>query len=158
MNVLGSYLSEEHKDKIRLAIIGRHTSEKTKKKISKALKGRKVSPETRQKMRLAKKGKRLTEEHKKNISLAHIGMQSDEKHHLWRGDDVKYRALHAWIIRKLGKPQFCEFCSSTNLGNRKYHWANKSGNYLRNLNDWIRLCVTCHKVYDNNRRRKLKYF
>ena len=55
-------------------------------------------------------------------------------------------AIHAWVIRKLGKPCCCEFCGVREM--RMYHWANRSGKYLRNLTDWLRLCVSCHKKYD----------
>ena len=27
-------------------------------------------------------------------------------------------------------------------------WANRSGRYLRELTDWVRLCAKCHKAYD----------
>lgn len=66
----------------------------------------------------------------------------------WKGDDPGYRALHYWQERQLGKPTKCEHCLKDNLFGRKIHWANKSHKYLRNKNDWIRLCVKCHKKYD----------
>jgi len=34
------------------------------------------------------------------------------------------------------------------LTGKKIHWANKSGEYLRDKDDWIRLCCKCHKKYD----------
>lgn len=66
----------------------------------------------------------------------------------WKGDSVGYFGLHNWVRYHKGKPQFCERCGSANEGIRKYHWANISHKYLRDLNDWIRLCVSCHKKYD----------
>lgn len=36
-------------------------------------------------------------------------------------------------------------------GQSCYPKANKSGQYLRNLNDWFRLCVSCHKIYDKTK-------
>lgn len=65
--------------------------------------------------------------------------------HKWKGGKVGYRALHYWVERKLGKPKKCEFCL---VEKAKFHWANKSGDYLRNVSDWIRLCVKCHRKYD----------
>jgi hypothetical protein len=35
----------------------------------------------------------------------------------------------------------------TNIGH-KIHWSNKSGKYLRDISDWRRLCVKCHKFFD----------
>jgi len=69
-----------------------------------------------------------------------------EKNWNWKGSKVGYGALHTWIRNKLGNPQTCKHC-----GNPAKHWANKSGRYLRNINDWISLCVSCHKKYDSNK-------
>ena len=71
-----------------------------------------------------------------------------ENHHHWKGNNITYRALHHWVESKLGKPAQCQFCRVTNLRLRQYHWANKSHEYKRDLNDWLRLCVSCHKKYD----------
>ncbi len=73
---------------------------------------------------------------------------SNEKHYKWLGDKVNYRDLHAWVSRKLGKPDTCEHCSISGLSGKHIHWANISGEYKRELNDWIRLCARCHKIYD----------
>lgn len=72
-----------------------------------------------------------------------------EKNYLWKGDKVSYRSLHHWVARWLGKPSKCEHCDKIGYG-RKMHWANKSGKYLRDLKDWIRLCPSCHTKYDKN--------
>jgi hypothetical protein len=58
-----------------------------------------------------------------------------------------YRSLHLWVERNLGKPMQCENCSTTYP--QRYHWANISGEYKRELSDWVRLCPLCHKNYDN---------
>lgn len=65
--------------------------------------------------------------------------------HKWKGDKVGYRALHYWVERQLGKPKKCEFCLTEKA---IFHWANKSGSYLRDKSDWLRLCAKCHKEYD----------
>ena len=75
----------------------------------------------------------------------------------YKGDLVGYNALHSWIKRKLFSSNICEFCGYISNNNRKLHWANKSGEYKRDLDDWIRLCVPCHKLYDNKRRRDVTY-
>jgi hypothetical protein len=64
----------------------------------------------------------------------------------WKGNKVGYAPLHQWVIRKLGNPKKCEHCGAVNL--KSYHWANKSGEYKRDVNDWLRLCVPCHRIYD----------
>lgn len=68
--------------------------------------------------------------------------------HRFQGTRDQYRVLHRWVERKLGKPNKCEHCGKIVLNNRYIHWANKSGLYLRDLTDWIRLCSKCHAKYD----------
>lgn len=55
-----------------------------------------------------------------------------------------YNCVHFWIKKELGKANLCEQCGSI----EKIQWANKSGNYKRELNDWIQLCILCHRKYD----------
>lgn len=66
----------------------------------------------------------------------------------WRGDDVGNKALHGWVKRKLGRPMKCEFCGFTTDNPYQIHWANRSHAYKRDVTDWLRLCVPCHKKYD----------
>lgn len=68
---------------------------------------------------------------------------SGENNAKWKGDDASYTAKHIWIKGQLGKATNCEVCK----GNDKkiYHWHNISGNYLRDIKDWINLCPTCHR-------------
>src|SRR3990167_5436844 len=84
---------------------------------------------------------KLSEKAKANIGLA----KEESKNPLWKGDDVGYAGLHMWIQNKLGKPNKCEFCKKEN---GKFEWANKSKKYFRNLQDWLRLCISCHRKYD----------
>lgn len=64
----------------------------------------------------------------------------------WKGDAVGNKGLHYWVYRQLGAPQRCDFCGTTE--DRDYEWANKSHLYKRDLADWLRLCIPCHKRYD----------
>lgn len=68
----------------------------------------------------------------------------------YKGDKVGYDALHDWVKRELGTPLRCEHCGKNNLTKQKIHWANKSRKYIRVIDDWIRLCVSCHRKYDKN--------
>ena len=87
-------------------------------------------------------------EHRKRASEQMVGRYSNENHPLWKGDSVGYRDLHLWVERKLGKPVTCQHCRKTGLTGRRIHWANKSRKYKRDLDDWLRLCASCHKRYD----------
>lgn len=62
-----------------------------------------------------------------------------------------YNRLHWWIRQILGNPDTCEHCGETGLRGQQIHWANRSGEYRWDLDDWLRLCVPCHKRYDLER-------
>jgi hypothetical protein len=79
-----------------------------------------------------------------------------EKNVMWKGDKVGYRVLHLWVERHLGKPNFCEICRNGKLKPRQYQWANKSHLYIRELSDWVRLCVKCHQKYDKDYKKLLE--
>jgi hypothetical protein len=80
------------------------------------------------------------------------GLPKGEKNWKWKGDDVGYFALHHWINRTKGKATICEHCGSDGGHIRKCHWANVSGEYRRDINDYISLCAKCHKKYDQKVR------
>lgn len=124
-------------------------------------KGKKASPETIEKMRLANIGKKHsnltklrmsraqkkvihTPEWNKKVGIAIKGIKNGN----WKGNRVSYSALHDWVRYYLGKPNKCEECGTTTA--KRYDWANKSFQYKRDLNDWIRLCRSCHIRKDKN--------
>lgn len=72
-----------------------------------------------------------------------------EAHFAWKGENVSYRNLHRWVERLIGKPNKCTECGKVGY-ERQMHWANKSRTYKRELTDWVRLCVKCHRAYDRN--------
>lgn len=83
----------------------------------------------------------------------------------WKGNKAEYSARHQWKIRISGRPPFCEHCGKKGkyfthfrLGKEtrywSIHWANKSGKYLREVNDWLGLCQFCHRIYDWSEEQK----
>jgi hypothetical protein len=69
----------------------------------------------------------------------------------WKiGGKVNYYSYHYRVRRVRGTPSFCEHCWSTELSKR-YEWANKTGAF-EDVNDYIRLCKSCHAEYDRQRR------
>lgn len=119
----------------------------------------KLSDETREKIRIARLGTKRSEESKRKQSIARMGLRPslatrvkmsgriDGMSANWKGDEVGYTGLHMWVVRKLGAPSKCEHCETSSA--KKFEWANKSQQYKRNLEDWIRLCTSCHRKYDN---------
>ena len=110
--------------------------------------GKKHSEESKAKMRIVHIGKKHSDDTKKKMSEGRRG----EKSPVWKGDKVSYRGLHYWIADKLGKPDTCEHCRKSGLRGHFIHWANKSGEYKRDLQDWIRLCRSCHGKYDSRKK------
>lgn len=65
---------------------------------------------------------------------------------------VGYHGMHARLIRERGKPQHCTTCGATS-DDRMYEWANLTGQY-EDPDDYARMCRSCHRLYDNARRRE----
>jgi len=74
------------------------------------------------------------------------GYRAGEVNNKWKGDFVGYSALHHWINRTAGKAKECSFDTEHEV--KRYHWANISGSYLRDISDYTSLCPKCHKQYD----------
>lgn len=80
-------------------------------------------------------------------------------HYLYKGENASYMSLHGWVRRHKIDPCKCEICGVIDV---KLQWANKSHEYKRDLNDWIRLCIPCHRKHDldengNKRRDSFKF-
>lgn len=109
--------------------------------------GKKFSDKHKEKIRIAIKGSRHSEESKKKISEA----KRDNKNPMWKGDKVGYIALHAWVRRRLLKPILCSRCKKR----KAIDLANISGQYKRDLSDWIWICRHCH-MFEDGRINNLK--
>lgn len=120
-------------------------SEETREKLSKASMGRKNWL-----------GKKHSEETKLKMSNSHKGIntwmlgRSGEDNPAWKGDKAGYDAIHTWIRKIKGKAIMCSF--NLNHQSPRYEWANVSGAYLRNIDDFVSLCKKCHSEYDWIRR------
>lgn len=76
------------------------------------------------------------------------GKWEKEKNPRWN-PSPDYRAIHKWVQLRKGKANKCTQCGT--LDSRRYHWANISHNYLRDLSDWIEMCPKCNYAYDHNK-------
>lgn len=176
----GKHHTPETIEKIRQAKkgqgLGRKHTEETKKKMSETAKnmykhkkhpwtGRKHTEQELKKMSEALSGDKhplYGKKHKKEtiekMIISRTGIFVNENNPSWKGDQVSYKTLHAWVRRHLAKPDFCELCG---LEPPK-DVANISGKYLRDLNDYRWLCRVCHFAFDgrskefksNRQRRK----
>jgi hypothetical protein len=67
-------------------------------------------------------------------------------HPNWKGDQVSYNELHAWVRRSKARPTECEHCGSAD---HPTEWANLSHEYHRDISDWAALCRFCHRAHDS---------
>jgi hypothetical protein len=88
----------------------------------------------------------------------HGGLLSEENAE-WKGDKAGYRAIHAWVHRRITRPDHCVSCEKQDKIitdrrgiNRHYlQMANISGEYKRDLKDWQYMCPSCHCKMDKGR-------
>ena len=94
------------------------------------------------------KGLKGVQEHSIETRKKISDSMSETKNYAWLGDKVGYFGLHVWVTKWKGSPKHCEMCGNDKLRSRQYHWANIDHKYNRVLDDFIRMCVKCHKRYD----------
>ena len=102
-----------------------------------------------------KKGKKFKEKRYDPVPKEYLS-RSGTRHYSWKGKKVGYGALHEWIYKSMGRAMKCENCGIDKVPNGKkrwFHWANKSKQYKRDLNDWWQLCIQCHRKIDNWREK-----
>ena len=75
--------------------------------------------------------------------------RNNENNPNWKGDDAKYHAIHRWVRINKPKPKRCEICRKE----KKLQIANLSGNYLRDINDYKYLCISCHAKFDGYNKK-----
>lgn len=64
----------------------------------------------------------------------------------YKGSEAGYRALHLRVERARGKPRLCEKCGTTEAV--RYEWALRPGGSYENIDDYDRLCPSCHHTQD----------
>jgi len=89
-----------------------------------------------------------TEKTKLEIRNSKLG----DKNPAWKGNEVSYRGIHMWVRRNLIKPPVCSYCHL--IKNLEVH--NISGEYKRELSDWVWCCHDCHMIRDGRSDKWLK--
>ena len=69
----------------------------------------------------------------------------------WNPGLLSYSGVHIWLRNAFGKASKCENCNRT----EKVQWADKKhrgkkSKFERNRDDWVQLCVWCHKAFDGH--------
>lgn len=73
----------------------------------------------------------------------------------WKGDKASYSAKHKWVASKYTKSEYCDDCGRSGI---PIEWANISGEYHRERDDWRNLCKKCHFEYDKDRHANFKRY
>lgn len=73
-----------------------------------------------------------------------------ERHGRWKGDAAGYHAIHKWIYRNKPRTGSCANCG---VAGKRTEFANVSGKYRRDVNDFRELCPSCHWDFDQRGRR-----
>jgi hypothetical protein len=89
--------------------------------------------------------------HRLNIGKVRLDMVG-ENNHDWKGDNAGYAAKHDWIRNHYGKAKECQNldCNYNKIPKR-YEWADVSGECIRNINNFIQLCCSCHRQFDSGK-------
>ncbi len=86
------------------------------------------------------------------------GLYQRGKKHPWRKlEKYGYSAIHKWLKNNFGKPNKCEMSSCKKISDN-FEWALKKGKeYEKKRENFIQLCVSCHRIYDftENQRKKI---
>jgi hypothetical protein len=70
-----------------------------------------------------------------------------DKNPNWKGDNVEYKALHWWVNHNIPKSPYCQKCGKP----KRLDAHNISGEYRREIRDWVWLCRACHQEIDGRR-------
>jgi len=93
-----------------------------------------------------------TEETKRKISISNTGEKSSQ----WKGDNIKYQAIHTWLRTRYGNANKCENIDCKNKS-KEYQWALIKGKlYKRRRNHFIMLCRSCHRKMDITKETRKK--
>ena len=83
--------------------------------------------------------------HRQRVSASLKGRYGEESRR-WKGDKAGYVAIHMWLTKHYGKGDVCQKCRTTTAS--RLEWANISKAYQRTRDDWLVLCPSCHRKYD----------
>ena len=101
-----------------------------------------------------------------NKGIKGIIKPRNEKAYNWKGDNVGYGGVHAWVKRIKGNPKECSQCEKKGKFTKyqkqgkqchkwNIDWANIDHKYRRKVDDYIGLCRSCHRKYDYQEEFKI---
>ncbi len=79
--------------------------------------------------------------------------RTSERANNWEGIKAGYHAVHLWLTAHYKKPSGCEQCGTLKFS--RLEWANISGEYKREREDYKAMCPRCHRLFNiKNKCRK----
>ncbi len=121
-------------------------------------KNQKLSQETKDKLRsiaITRGYRPPSQKGLKRVSVWNKGKKCDqlqgENQGQWRGEDASYVAKHNWVRKWKGAALMCEKCGKEKTTKCSIQWANIDHKYRRVLDDYIALCVKCHRAFDKDK-------
>lgn len=130
------YLNKEHRD-------GHYNEckECTKKRV------RKYQRENRAK--ITKRARKYNQAHREQMNKSF----RKYKQKMPRDFRCFYQKIHRWARETINQ----DYCTICNDSPSILETANISGQYLKDISDWMILCISCHKLFDklNKTHKKL---
>lgn len=80
------------------------------------------------------------------------GVHADANNTQWKGDAAGYAAIHKWLYDRKERTGICELCGHEPIdknGRISTDFANISGDYRRDVEDYIEVCRSCHRWWDS---------
>lgn len=71
----------------------------------------------------------------------------------WKEGKKSYIAIHQWVNRNKRKPTGCNSCL---IETKRLEAHNISGQYKRDIKDYVWLCTKCHCEVDQKGSRKIR--
>lgn len=106
-----------------------------------------------------KKGHVPTKKTRDLMSISRMGEKNPNHHSKktcwnYKGENASYSTLHARIRILFGRPKQCQKCRKKNSlsGRNIIQYASKNGLFSFNRKQWLELCQSCHRMYDNSRK------
>ena len=93
---------------------------------------------------MRKKGFKHSIETKKKISISNTGNKSSQ----WKGDNIKYQAIHNWLRKNFGKANKCENKECNHRSKIFEYVLIKGRLYERKRENFKMMCKSCHHKYD----------
>jgi hypothetical protein len=132
---------------------GRPRSAESKRKTAESMQKHYANDPTARQKRASFKGRTHSEATKRKMSesrkqhLASPGAK-DYMYGPRTTESQEYQAIHVWIRKWFTKTYICELCAAQR---EVTHWAARvPGKWTRERKDYLELCVSCHRYYDNH--------